>query len=277
MNNVNENVVVVFKDAADYENRVTRQMAFKDVTRSPYVIIVSEEFGKAPDTAVLAPDDVRMKIMEQSPEPFSTWLKTDDGDWVPISPTKADKLYSLYKSAFLDHARKLAYLLQALGVRKFELVSRESSGDSSEDNAKGSSKIGVDTPQVDVDVAATLSKAEKNELKRELSQIFKAEYSDENIPDIEYVSQLMKTYGFEKDMVLLSIRDVHKHGRKLKHFEYHFEEDFTSAIESKIDSALKVSCKVSKLPVNVTVEANYESLKTAHKTTCRTLMISIDN
>jgi len=277
MEKADRSVVVVFKDAADYENRVIRQQVFKDVITPPYIIIASDEFGPAPSTAILAPEGVRAAILKQSPAPFSTWLKTDDGNWVAISPTKADELYSLYKSAFLDHARKLAYLLQALGVRKFELVSKESSGDSSEDNAKGRSKIGVDTPQVNVDAAATLSKAEKNELKRELSQIFKAEYSDENIPDIEYVSQLMKTYGFEKDMVLLSIRDVHKHGRKLKHFEYHFEEDFTSAIESKIDSALKVSCKVSKLPVNVTVEANYESLKTAHKTICRTLMISIDN
>ncbi len=277
MEKANRNVVVVFKDAADYENRVIRQQAFKDVITPPYAIIASDEFGPAPSSAILAPDEVRAAILKQSPAPFSTWLKTDDGNWVAVSPTKAEKLYSLYKSDFLDHARKLAYLLQALGVRKFELMSRESSGDSSDDKQKGSLKTEVNMPQAAVDCTATLSKDEKNELKRELSQIFKAEYSAENIPDFEYVSQLMETYGFEKDMVLLSIRDVHKHGRELKHYEYTFKEDFTSEIESKIDSALEVSCKVSKLPVDVTVKADYESLKTAHKTTCRTLTISIDN
>ena len=132
-------------------------------------------------------------------------------------------------------------------------------------------------PQGNVDVKATFGKDEKNALKHELSQIFKAEYKEANTPNFEEVSQLMENYGFENDMVLLTIRDVHRHRRELKHYEYRFEEDFTSEIESRIDSALDVSCKVSKLPIDVKVTANYEELKKCHKTLCRTLTILIDN
>ncbi len=277
MSNVNENLVVVFKDAADYENRVIRQQALNGIITQPYVIIASDEFGPAPSSAILAPKDVQNAILKQSPEPFSTWLKTDEGKWVLVNPTKSEKLYSLYKSAFLDHARKLAYLLQALGVRKFELVSKESEAGDESGNQKGEFNGGVNMPQGNVDVKATFGKDEKNALKHELSQIFKAEYKEANTPNFEEVSQLMDNYGFENDMVLLTIRDVHRHRRELKHYEYRFEEDFTSEIESRIDSALDVSCKVSKLPIDVKVTANYEELKKCHKTLCRTLTILIDN
>lgn len=278
MKAVDDNVVVVFEDAAAWECAVEREDLLKGT--NPYVILKDDSLG-VPEEAARVPVEIRQKIMMESPEPFSTWMRVNGNEWkcVKYSSNVDGIVDAVFASNFQTRVQQLQYVLVALGCKRIELSSSEIRARERDRELVHMGKVAGKHPAGELSVEESFLQNRGEEYKTIIRQNLCVEYPQCDEFDRQNAEQIIEKYGFSGNCVLKQILDARNLGRTgpAKHIRYNFTGEFIGTNKSAVSAAVKVSAAIQKLPVEADLDAKLEKRFNEHLSVIQTLSIEIDN
>lgn len=284
--NVAKEIVVVFKDAAEYEASVVRNQAFKNMTQVPYVVICDENTYGPVEGAVLAPEDIKQKILSKYPLSYSTWIFSQ-GDWYNVSnqETKSTELFDeIFKANFLSRIDQLVLIFTALGIKKISVDAYEKRIQGSDNDTKSATKgkvnVSIPTKEVSTEGCESHSWSERSDFFQEIQVHIKKEFSKADKFDEKKVKDLMEECGLLGDMKLNALLKEQDYGReKSKLNEYSFSGKFVTEFEHKLSSAARLAAnvKIANVGGSVDVSNDFKSRCKYWETMVQQLHIKLEN